>query len=186
MQDQAPGDAAEAAWMLEPVEQGEYRVEGIDRVAYVYREETTGEPWAVEYVRTDPGTLASELVWEPLAGRRVKRVAVFNDDTQDDVEVSPGNLWKVSVRGGKCVILDADGIVAHMSVDHQATAISLAISLARRAQLELLECALDNVNELCKDWDQTPADMQRLIAAAMCSRITKLQAELAAATIAKN
>jgi hypothetical protein len=58
-------------WQAEPDAEGEHYVEGVKRVAYVYREDTEGNPWAIEYVKTDPGTLASELKWEPLASRRV-------------------------------------------------------------------------------------------------------------------
>jgi hypothetical protein len=58
-------------WQDEPTEEGEYHVRGIDRVCWVYREDTEGQPWAVELLSTDAGTLATEIRWEPLNGRQV-------------------------------------------------------------------------------------------------------------------
>ena len=58
-------------WQDEPTEQGEYRVRGIERVCWVYREDAEEQPWAVEFLSTDAGTLATEIRWEPLNGRQV-------------------------------------------------------------------------------------------------------------------
>ena len=58
-------------WQDEPTEEGEYHVRGIERACLVYREDTEGQPWAVEFLSTDAGTLATEIRWEPLAGRQV-------------------------------------------------------------------------------------------------------------------
>ena len=57
-------------WQTEPDSEGEHYVDGIERVCWVFRDDD-GSAWAVEYVRTNAATGVSELVWEPLNGRRV-------------------------------------------------------------------------------------------------------------------
>ena len=57
-------------WKGEPDSDGEHYVDGIERVCWVFRDDG-GSAWAVEYVRTNPATGVSELVCEPLNGRRV-------------------------------------------------------------------------------------------------------------------
>lgn len=57
-------------WLDDPTVDGEYYVDWIHRVCYVYREYDDG-PWLIEYIGTNPDTLAREIRWEPLGGRRV-------------------------------------------------------------------------------------------------------------------
>ena len=57
-------------WLDEPTGEGEYYVEGIDRVCWIYRA-GDDESWMIEFIVTDPGTKRSVIHWDDLVERRV-------------------------------------------------------------------------------------------------------------------